>query len=185
MATQVILVDSNDVQIGVSEKQEAHVNGGRLHRSFSVLLFDEENRLLIHQRSASKYHTPHLWTNTCCSHPMPGESVEAAVHRRLVEELSNDFSCEEVFCMTYRAELEGGMVEHEFDHIFLGKTNEPERVIPNPQEIQEIQWIEIELVRKEIDIRPEKFTPWFIILMTVHLKKITDWIDASKKSTKF
>jgi len=90
----LILVDDNDVEIGVSEKHSAHKNGGNLHRSFSVLLFNHEKKLLIHQRSSIKYHTPLLWTNSCCSHPMPSESIKEAVKRRLKEELGVTLLCE-------------------------------------------------------------------------------------------
>lgn len=176
MQIQLILVDESDNEIGTSAKQAAHINGGQLHRSFSVLLFDHFGRLLIHQRSETKYHTPLLWTNTCCSHPMPGESVSAAVSRRLVEELSYPFPCEEIFCMTYRAELGGGLVEHEYDHIFLGVTDSPDLAAPNPDEIAAIAWMTVDEIATRIQTNPEEFTPWFIILMTKHIHEIQEWM---------
>ena len=157
----LILVDDNDFEVGISEKHTAHQNGGHLHRSFSVLLFNNKKELLIHQRSSIKYHTPMLWTNTCCSHPMPGESITNAVKRRLVDELGWSFSCEEIFSFIYRAELEKGMVEHEYDHVFVGICDNVSALNINQDEISDIKWVSISEVCADIEKKPNNYTPWF------------------------
>jgi len=175
---ELILVDERDVEIGVSEKYAAHTNGGMLHRSFSVLLFNSKKQILLQKRSSTKYHTPLLWTNTCCSHPMPGETNNEAVRRRLMEELGCRTSCEEIFSFIYRAELGNGMVEHEFDHVFLGFCNDKYDFHINHNEISDFKWSSICDICDEMTISPEIYTPWFVIIMTNHLPLIYSWLDA-------
>src|SRR5688572_12077294 len=112
---QVILVDENDKEIGTLEKIEAH-RKGLLHRAFSVLLFNSKGELLLQKRSSKKYHSAGLWTNTCCSHPKPGESVKEAASRRLQEEMGVNSNPEFAYSFIYKTELENGLIEHEFDH---------------------------------------------------------------------
>ena len=128
----VILVDSQDNPIGVMEKMMAHQTG-KLHRAFSVFVFNDHEELLLHRRALTKYHSPGLWTNTCCSHPMPGEDVAVAAHRRLQEEMGMACTLVKTFDFVYRAELDNDLIEHEFDHVFFGRTND----IPviNPDEV--------------------------------------------------
>src|SRR6187455_3410060 len=116
---KVILVDALDNQVGIMDKMEAHEKGV-LHRAFSVFVFDGENRLIIQQRALDKYHSPGLWTNTCCSHPQPGEETKLAAMRRVTEELGVTIPLEKQFHFIYKAEFENGLTEHEFDHVFTG-----------------------------------------------------------------
>ncbi|MCP4130262.1 MAG: isopentenyl-diphosphate Delta-isomerase [bacterium] len=156
---EVILVDSNDSPIGTCEKMQAHIEG-KLHRAFSIFIFNSKNEMLIQKRALSKYHCAGLWSNSCCSHPMPGESTEDAVHRRLREELGFDCELEEVFSFVYKIKFEdNGLIEHELDHVFIG-TDDPEPV-RDPDEIEEFKWIEKETLLREISENPENFTFWF------------------------
>src|SRR5687768_14610065 len=116
---QVILVDNDDNAIGTMEKMEAHQKGC-LHRAFSVILYNSQGDMLIQKRSAAKYHSAGLWTNACCSHPLPGENIKDATRRRLKEELGIDVSTEFRYKFIYKANLDGGLIEHELDHVFTG-----------------------------------------------------------------
>ncbi len=173
----LIVVDKNDNEIKTSEKHDAHMNGGVLHRSFSVLLYDYNKRMLIQQRSKGKYHTPLLWTNTCCSHPTPGESTENAVSRRMLEELGEKYPVDEVFSFTYKAELGGGMVEHEFVHVFFGICDDDSKLNVNPYEIANIKWVSIDDLCTDIIKKPDTYTPWFKIIMTDYIEDIIEWVD--------
>ena len=119
---QVILVNEQDAPIGVMEKMEAHKTG-TLHRAFSIFIFNSQGEMLLQQRAKGKYHSGGLWTNACCSHPQPGEQVEKAAERRLMEELGFSTSLEKVFDFLYKAGLDNGLTEHEFDHVFVGEYN--------------------------------------------------------------
>ena len=129
MIQEVILVNKNDEEIGTMEKMEAHVQG-MLHRAFSVLIFNSNGQLLIHRRAFGKYHSEGLWTNTCCSHPLPGETIVEAANRRLVEEMGMKTSLSPLFSFIYRAELENNLVEHELDHVLIGFTDEQPLINP-------------------------------------------------------
>lgn len=157
---QVVLVTEKDVETGLIEKMEAHEKA-LLHRAFSVFVFNSKNELMLQQRALTKYHTPGLWTNTCCSHPRPGENVNDAAHRRLQEEMG--FSCElkKVFDFVYRAPFENGLTEHEFDHVFMG-SYDGEPVI-NPSEVHAWKWIDLEELKKDIHANPSDYTVWFKI----------------------
>lgn len=156
--TNVILVDTADREMGVMEKMTAHQQG-ILHRAFSVFLFNDKNELLLQRRALSKYHSGGLWTNTCCSHPMPGENIKNACHRRLREEMGMDADLHFVTSFIYRAELDNNLIEHEFDHVFMGITNE--QAIPNPEEVEEWKYISLDQLEYEMQIKPESFTVWF------------------------
>ena len=119
---QVILVDENDNQIGLMPKMEAHEKA-QLHRAFSVFVFNEHNELMLQQRAASKYHSPLLWTNTCCSHQRDGETSLQAGTRRLQEEMGFVCKLQEVFTFIYKAPFENGLTEHELDHVMVGSYN--------------------------------------------------------------
>lgn len=173
---QVILVDQNDTQIGVSEKRSAHMNGGVLHSSFSILLFDKRGDLLMQQRSGAKYHTPLRWANTCCSHPKPGESVDQAVQRRLVEELGERFDCEETFSFIYRADVGNNMVEHEFNHVYFGIIDRNKKINFNRDEINAIKWASLEEITADVKTAPSLYTPWFQIIITKHHSNIVSWL---------
>lgn len=157
----VILVDEKDREIGTEEKLKAHQDG-LLHRAFSILVFNSKNELLLQKRALNKYHCGGLWTNTCCSHPRPGEKLMDAANRRLNEEMG--FSCplEWKSSITYKAEFDNGLTEHEVDHIILGHADP--RPTPNADEVHEWRWISLENLKQEIDTKPHTFTPWFKLI---------------------
>lgn len=156
---KVILVDQHDQVIGEMEKMEAHVKGV-LHRAFSVFLFNDAGELLLQQRAFSKYHSGGLWTNTCCSHPSPGEEVVEAALRRLKEELGiKDVDVEIVHHFVYKAEFENGLTEHEFDYVLKGNYNGD--AILNNEEVESVKWISMRQLKDEINSDPDKFTFWF------------------------
>lgn len=156
----VILVDRADRAVGTAEKRAAHV-AGALHRAFSVFVFDHAGRMLLQRRALSKYHSGGLWSNTCCSHPRPGESTAAAAHRRLVEEMGFHCPLETAFTFVYRADVGGGLIEHEYDHVFLGRFDgEP---VPNPVEVEGWRWVDPHVLTGELRREPHHFTFWFRI----------------------
>jgi isopentenyl-diphosphate delta-isomerase len=159
---EVILVDERDIAIGVMEKMEAHRKGA-LHRAFSIFLFNGKGEMLLQRRALSKYHSPGLWTNTCCSHPMQGESVEVAANRRLSEEMGMSCAMNKAFDFIYKAELENDLIEHEFDHVFFGTTNEPPVI--NPEEVSEWKWIPVYDVYIDVQLNPARYTEWFKIAL--------------------
>jgi len=159
----VILVDENDQEIGTMEKMQAH-REARLHRAFSVFVFNDNDEVLIHQRAITKYHSGGLWTNTCCSHPRAGESVLEAAHRRLQEEMGFDCDLQEAFSFTYRAELDNELTEYEFDHVVLGRFND-EPVI-NPDEVADYKYINWEQLKADVEEHPEVYTEWFKIALS-------------------
>jgi isopentenyl-diphosphate Delta-isomerase len=160
MSAEVILVNENDEQVGTMDKLEAHKQA-RLHRAFSVFIFNSGGQMLLQQRAAGKYHSAGLWTNACCSHPAPGEETNMAAQRRLQEEMGFSTSVVRIFDFTYKAAFDNGLVEHEFDHVFLGVYNG--EVYPNPDEVQDFCFKELEEVRDSVNQRPEEFTAWFHI----------------------
>jgi isopentenyl-diphosphate delta-isomerase len=156
-AEEVILVDAADRPIGTAEKQDAHVRG-LLHRALSVFLFDGAGRVLLQRRAATKYHSPDRWSNTCCSHPRPGEATADAARRRLREEMGIAAALEHALAFTYRAELEGGLVEHEIDHVFVGRFDgEP---APDAAEVGAWAWRDVDELEREIAAHPERFAAW-------------------------
>ena len=159
---KVILVDSNDQEIGFEGKLKVH-QSGQLHRAISVVIFRKHNgqlETLLQQRAAHKYHSANLWSNTCCSHPRPGESTQAGAARRLQEEIG--ISCELTHCgsFIYRAELENGLIEHELDHVFFGMLEKPYRFTINPDEAQDAKWIAISELQQELDKHPDHYSSW-------------------------
>jgi len=160
MNEMVILVDENDKEIGIEEKMKAH-QGGKLHRCFSIFIFNPNGEMLLQRRANSKYHSGGLWTNACCSHPRPGENIEQAANRRLKEELGFDCELKELSNFIYKVKLDHGLTEHEFDHVLIGKYDGEIR--PNKNEVSEIMWISIDDLKEEIKKHPEKFTEWFKI----------------------
>lgn len=161
MKEVVILVDQHDNEIGTEEKIEAH-RKGLLHRAFSIFVFNKNDKMLIHQRAFSKYHSGGLWTNTCCSHPRPNEKTIDAAHRRLQEELGFDCDLEKQFSFIYRVDLiQDGLIEYEFDHVFFGRYEGQMNL--NPDEIADIAWVDIEELSIDIKQHPEKYTYWFAV----------------------
>ncbi len=157
---KVVLVDTNDTPLGEMEKMEAH-RKALLHRAFSIFVFNDKDELMLQQRAESKYHSPGLWTNTCCSHPRPGESLQDAGHRRLVEEMGFDCRLEKIFDFIYEAKLDKGLTEHEFDHVLFGRYNQ--NPVINPDEVASFKWMTMEDIAKDMEARPENYTVWFRI----------------------
>lgn len=166
---EVILVNEKDEPIGLMEKLQAHKQG-LLHRAFSVFIFNRKGELLIHQRAKDKYHCGGLWTNTCCSHPRENETVMEAASRRLQEEMGFVVPLEKVDEFIYKAEFENGLTEYEYDHILIGSFDEVPK--PNRGEVQDWKYVSVETVLSEIKTNPDKFTYWFIEIMTNRLENI-------------
>lgn len=157
---QVILVDTNDTSCGLMEKMEAHKKG-ILHRAFSIFIFNSNNELLLQQRAFSKYHTPGLWTNTCCSHPRNHETTKQAAKRRLMEEMGMKCDFDEVFSFIYKSEVGQGLIEHEFDHVFIGKSDITPQI--NPDEVNNWRYDSMKNIRYELITNPQEYTIWFRI----------------------
>jgi isopentenyl-diphosphate delta-isomerase len=164
----VILVNEYDQPVGSMEKMEAHEKGV-LHRAFSVFIFNQEGKMLLQQRAAGKYHSAELWTNACCSHPMPGEETLDAVNRRLTEELGISVPVNKVFDFIYKSEFDNGLTEHEFDHVFAGVFDGP--VLFNADEVKEVRFSEMETIRESLNTDPGQYTSWFRIAFP----KIANW----------
>jgi isopentenyl-diphosphate delta-isomerase len=161
MLEEVILVDEQDNALGLMEKMEAH-RQAKLHRAFSVFAMNDNNEILLQRRALHKYHSGGLWTNTCCSHPRDGETVEAAAKRRLMEEMG--FTCEvkRIFSFIYRAELDNDLTEHELDHVLIARWNVDPNV--NPEEVDSFDWKSVDWVATDMKNHPEKYTEWFKII---------------------
>lgn len=171
----VILVDERDRALGLMEKLEAH-RQGVLHRAISVLIFNDRQELLLQRRALGKYHSPGLWTNSCCSHPRDGEATLEAGTRRLKEEMGISASLEPLFHFTYRAEFDNGLIEHELDHVLVGRSNQLPQL--NHEEAIDFEYLSLEAIRKEIASKPEQFTPWFRILMVEHFEPLNRYACA-------
>ncbi|MFU8844875.1 MAG: isopentenyl-diphosphate Delta-isomerase [Bacteroidales bacterium] len=156
----VILVDKNDKEVGLMEKMEAHERGV-LHRAFSVFVFNQNKELMLQQRAFTKYHSPGLWTNTCCSHPRKGETIDEAAHRRLLEEMGFDCPIRKSFHFIYKADVGQGLTEHEFDHVLIG-VSDSEPLI-NKDEVNAWKYIKLPDLKNEIQKHPDLFTVWFRI----------------------
>lgn len=155
---EVILVDPSDQVIGSMEKLEAHEKG-LLHRAFSVFVFNSKGELLMQQRALSKYHSAGLWTNSCCSHPRPGELISDAAKRRMIEEMGMDLKLEHKTSFIYKAEFDNGLTEHELDHIFTGQSDLSPEI--NPEEVNAFAWKSLEEIKHSIQESPELYTAWF------------------------
>jgi isopentenyl-diphosphate delta-isomerase len=156
----VVLVNDNDMPLGTMEKMEAHERG-KLHRAFSVFIFNKKGEMMLQRRALEKYHSPGLWTNTVCSHPHPGENILDAAHRRMMEEMGFDCELKEIFSFKYKANVGGGLTEHEFDHVFIGTTDEKPN--PNPEEVSEWKYMSMNDVMEDIRNNPQNYTEWFKI----------------------
>ncbi len=159
---RVVLVDTDDVELGTLEKLRAHMEGA-LHRAFSVFVFNARGEMMLQRRAAAKYHSGGLWSNTCCSHPRPGEAVAAAAHRRLREEMGFDCALDEAFRFVYRADVGGGLTEHEYDHVFVGRFDGEPAL--NPAEVEAWRWVSTDQVCREVETTPEAFTFWFRVAL--------------------
>ncbi|HJS00901.1 MAG TPA: isopentenyl-diphosphate Delta-isomerase [Flavobacterium sp.] len=157
----VILVNEKDEPIGLMPKLEAHEKAV-LHRAFSVFILNDKNQLMLQQRAHHKYHSPMLWTNTCCSHQREGETNLEAGNRRLMEEMGFKTDLKELFHFIYKAPFDNGLTEHELDHVMIGYYNESPLI--NPEEVESWKWMEIDAVKEDIQSFPEHYTVWFKII---------------------
>lgn len=165
----VVLVDQDDQKLGLMEKQQAHV-AGLLHRAFSVFVFNSKGELMIQQRAANKYHSPTLWTNTCCSHPRDNETYEQAAHRRLQEEMGFDCQLDFKFSFIYKAHLDNNLTEHELDHVFIGTFDDEPNL--NPDEVMAYRWVELQDLKKDMEKNPQNYTAWFKIIFEHYVSYI-------------
>ena len=171
----VVLVDENDQPIGQMEKQAAHVTP-HLHRAFSVFIFNSKGELLLQQRALSKYHSPGLWTNTCCSHPRAGETTAQAAQRRLMEEMGMTCEMREVYTFIYKAPVGQGLTEHELDHVFIGQSDDEPNI--NRDEVESWKYMSLNDLKEDIKNHPEQYTEWFKITfeeMTRHAEVLLFW----------
>ena len=158
-AEELILVDENDNETGFMSKAECHDGHGQLHRAFSVFLFNDSGELLLQQRSQLKRLWPGYWSNTCCSHPRRGESMDVATARRLLDELHIESTLEFVYKFTYQADFNDIGAEHELCHVYLGRVTGD--IEPNEHEINAIRYVDAAALPKEFESQPDAFTPWF------------------------
>ena len=158
---QVILVNANDEPIGLMNKLEAHEKAV-LHRAFSVFVLNDKNEVMLQQRAHHKYHSPLLWTNTCCSHQRAGETNIQAGKRRLEEEMGFVTELKELFHFIYKAPFDNGLTEHELDHVMIGYYNGEPAI--NPEEVEGWKWMDIEAIREDMKNHPEIYTVWFKII---------------------
>jgi len=164
----VILVDENDNEIGSMEKIEAHEKAV-LHRAFSIFVFNDAGQMMLQQRALSKYHSPGLCTNSCCSQPRPGETLLEATQRRIIEEMGFSCEMEEVLSFIYKAPFDHGLTEHELDHVFIGRYNDDPEI--NPDEVEAWKWVEVSDLLADIDKNPDNYTVWFKIALKEMIKK--------------
>lgn len=158
----VILVDEFDNAIGSMEKMEAH-RQGLLHRAFSILLFNSKGQLLLQKRAQNKYHSAGLWTNTCCSHPLPGETIEQAAYRKLDQEMGIALHTEPAYKFIYKAALDNNLIEHECDHVLTGTFDGVPTI--NHHEVEDWKFMDVSLLREDIALHPERYTHWFKLIM--------------------
>lgn len=165
----VILVNEADTEIGQMAKLEAHQKG-ILHRAFSLFIFNSKGELLLQKRALHKYHSPGLWTNTCCSHQRAGESNIEAGKRRLGEEMGISCELKDIFSFIYKASFENGLTEHELDHVMVGhyETNP----ILNKEEVMDYKWLSLQDLKMDIDKHPERYTAWFKIILNEYLQRL-------------
>ena len=166
----VILVDEKDRPVGAMEKMEVHQKA-LLHRAFSIFIFNSKGEMLLHKRAANKYHSGGLWTNTCCSHPLPGEIIENAVRRKLKQEMGIDFQPEFLYKFIYKTALNNELTEHEYDHVFTGIYDGTPTI--NKDEVADWKFVACAELKKDIELHPERYTYWFKLI--VEHPKFNQW----------
>ncbi|EAS20216.1 isopentenyldiphosphate isomerase [Flavobacteria bacterium BBFL7] len=166
----VILVNPQDEKVGLMEKIEAHEKA-LLHRAFSVFIINDKDEILLQQRALSKYHSPGLWTNTCCSHQRDGEGNVEAGRRRLMEEMGMTAQLKELFHFIYIAPFDNGLTEHELDHVMVGYSNEDP--IINPDEVASFKWMTANDIKEDMIAQPDLYTAWFKIIFDKYYKHIS------------
>jgi len=159
MKEYITLVDEADNVLGKEEKMTAHKEG-KQHRAFSILIINDKNQMLIHKRESGKYHSGGLWTNACCSHPRYGEGLLEGARRRLKEEMGFSCTLKKLFAFKYKHVFESGLIENEYDHVFLGLFND-QTIKPDPNEVEDYHWIDYDLILKNIKENKEQYTVWF------------------------
>ena len=165
----VILVDEKDNPVGTMPKMEAHEKA-MLHRAFSVFILNANDEVLLQQRANDKYHSAGLWTNTCCSHPHPGEDTLGAARRRLKEEMGMEADLQFVFKFMYKAPFDNLLTEHEIDHVFIGKTDQ--LPVINPEEVASYKYMKPEDIKLDMEQNPQSYTVWFRIIFNEFYKEI-------------
>lgn len=158
----VILVDECDEAVGTMEKMEAH-RKGLLHRAFSILLFNSKGEVLLQKRAKQKYHSGGLWTNTCCSHPHPEETMQQATRRKLKQEMGIDLQPEFAYKFIYKADLDHDLIEYEYDHVFIGQF-EGEPLI-NKDEVEDWKFVDLQVLREDAKRNPDHYTHWFKLIL--------------------
>lgn len=171
--TEVVLVNETDEPIGTMEKMAAH-RTAMLHRAFSVFIFNTKGEMLLQQRALKKYHSGGLWTNACCSHPLPGEDTLDGAQRRLAEEMGFNTSLEKIFDFVYRAEFDNGLTEYEYDHVYTGLFEGA--VFPNPEEVHDYCFKDLKDIEASLHSHPQKYTAWFHIAFP----KVKKWAEQQK-----
>ena len=171
---EVILVNENDEQVGTMPKLEAHEKAA-LHRAFSIFILNDKNEVMLQQRAAHKYHSPLLWTNTCCSHQRVGETNIQAGTRRLQEEMGFVAEIKELFHFIYKAPFDNGLTEHELDHVMIGHSNQEPQI--NEDEVASWKWMSTEAIKNDISNSPELYTEWFKIIF----QKFDHYLEENKK----
>lgn len=166
----VILVDDQDNVLGYGDKLDVH-RKGLLHRAFSVLLFNDTGELLLQQRAATKYHAPLKWANTCCGHPFPGEGSQEAATRRTREELGIDLDLEPLTHIYYKKNVDQGMIEHEYVHVFKG-LYQGQNLSPDPQEISDFMWMTPLDIKKDSARHSDKYAAWFVHYLDVYFDEL-------------
>jgi len=156
----VILVDENDSEIGIMEKLEAHQKG-LLHRAFSIFILNSKNEILLQKRANTKYHSPGLWSNTCCSHPQPNQSLISSAQLRLKDEMGMIAEIKPMFSFIYKVPFDNGLWEHEYDHVFIGISDD--KPIINSNEVEDYKYVSIEWLNTDIEKNPENYTSWLKI----------------------
>lgn len=167
----VILVDESDQEIGQMEKFAAHFEG-QLHRAFSVFIFNGDGEILMQKRNINKYHSGGLWSNTCCSHPRPGEKTELAASRRLYEEMGMKCILFKAFSFIYKSELDNNLTEHELDHVYFGYSNNPPSL--NLEEAEDFEYVKPEVLQGNIKKNPELYTSWLKICLDNLINHISE-----------
>ena len=170
----MVLVNEADQELGTMDKLAVHEKG-LLHRAFSIFIFNSSGQLLLQQRALGKYHSGGLWTNTCCSHPRPGEAVEAAARRRLLEEMGFTVPLEKAFTFVYRADFDNGLTEHELDHVFVGEYCG--LVTPDPAEVNEYCYQDLEVIETSLREQPDRYTAWFHLAFP----RVKEWKQKTSK----
>ncbi|MGN6266956.1 MAG: isopentenyl-diphosphate Delta-isomerase [Ginsengibacter sp.] len=171
MKDLLILVDENDNEIGLMEKMPAHLSG-RLHRAFSVFIFNSNGELLLQQRADNKYHSGGLWTNTCCSHPIDGEDIDVTIKKRLKEEMGMECDTQYQFSFIYKADLGNGLIEHELDRVYIGTSDK--KPVLNPSEAKDWKYISLDDLQAAIKSHPENFSAWLKICLPKLINKMKE-----------